>query len=234
MVHIVLFEVQPHPDQFDAYLSHAKSLKPELEKTPGFVQNIRYASHRRKGTILSLSTWKNEKALVKWRTNGKHHGVQEKGRYDIFEDYVLQVGEVVLDSHIIETRNKGVSSWEQNGDTTEVGDAVAVVLVNVTSSNSQSGENDPQDIVKGLGLTIQNQEGFVSWDVFEAVLTPGDLIIMISFKNAKLATTYSDRVLQGKHRVRNVRIIRNYGKYDRREAPQYYPDAEGKETIHAM
>ena len=34
-------------------------------------------------------------------------------------------------------------------------------------------------------------------------------------------------------RSRRVRVIRDYGKYDRREAPQYYPDASGAETIHA-
>jgi hypothetical protein len=34
-------------------------------------------------------------------------------------------------------------------------------------------------------------------------------------------------------RIRRVRVVRDYGKYDRREAPQYYPDAEGATTIHA-
>jgi hypothetical protein len=29
-----------------------------------------------------------------------------------------------------------------------------------------------------------------------------------------------------------VRIVRDYGMFDRREAPQYYPDAKGAETIH--
>jgi hypothetical protein len=33
--------------------------------------------------------------------------------------------------------------------------------------------------------------------------------------------------------VRRVRIVRDYGKYDRREAPQYYADAKGGETLHA-
>jgi hypothetical protein len=34
-------------------------------------------------------------------------------------------------------------------------------------------------------------------------------------------------------RLRRVRIIRDYGMFDRREAPQYYPDAKGRETIHS-
>ena len=34
-------------------------------------------------------------------------------------------------------------------------------------------------------------------------------------------------------RMRRVRVIRDYGMFDRREAPQYYPDVKGAETIHA-
>jgi hypothetical protein len=33
-------------------------------------------------------------------------------------------------------------------------------------------------------------------------------------------------------RRRSVRVVRDYGMFDRREAPQYYPDAVGKETLH--
>jgi hypothetical protein len=32
-------------------------------------------------------------------------------------------------------------------------------------------------------------------------------------------------------RIRRVRVIRDYGMFDRREAPQFYPDAEGQKTI---
>jgi hypothetical protein len=37
--------------------------------------------------VLSLSTWRDEKALIRWRTLGVHHEVQEKGRFEVFEDY---------------------------------------------------------------------------------------------------------------------------------------------------
>ena len=58
----VLFEVQPRPDQWDAYLGHAKMLRPELERIDGFVDNVRYRSLTRDGWILSLSGWRDEKA----------------------------------------------------------------------------------------------------------------------------------------------------------------------------
>jgi hypothetical protein len=33
-------------------------------------------------------------------------------------------------------------------------------------------------------------------------------------------------------RLRRIRVVRDYGMFDRRETPQYYPDAEGRPTIH--
>jgi hypothetical protein len=56
----------------------------------------------------------------------------------------------------------------------------------------------------------------------------------MSWKDDSAARTY-DGVLapNDNRRVRRVRIVRDYGKYDRREAPQYYADAEGAKTVHA-
>src|ERR1700733_8107305 len=96
----VIFEVQPKPDRFDEYLELAKFLKPELEKIGGFIDNERFGSKRTEGRLLSLSIWRDEKAVIRWRTLGVHHEVQEKGRFEVFEDYHLRVGEITLDSQI--------------------------------------------------------------------------------------------------------------------------------------
>jgi heme-degrading monooxygenase HmoA len=58
-------------------------LRPELEQVEGFVDNIRYKSLIREGWILSLSSWRDEKSLVRWRTRRRHHEVQQKGRDEI-------------------------------------------------------------------------------------------------------------------------------------------------------
>jgi hypothetical protein len=39
--------------------------------------------------------------------------------------------------------------------------------------------------------------------------------------------------LQDGARLRRVRVVRDYGMFDRREAPQFYPDAKGAATRHA-
>ncbi len=74
----VIFEVNPDPSRFTAYIEIAKSLRPELQAIDGFVENIRYRSLTRPGWLLSLSTWADEKALVRWRTRERHHLAQER------------------------------------------------------------------------------------------------------------------------------------------------------------
>jgi heme-degrading monooxygenase HmoA len=89
----VIFEVHPKIEQWNAYLGYAKMLRPELEQIEGFVDNIRYRSLTRDGWILSLSGWRDEKAVVRWRTMVKHHEIQEKGRSEVLLDYHLRVGQ---------------------------------------------------------------------------------------------------------------------------------------------
>ncbi|WP_285884632.1 hypothetical protein [Rhizobium calliandrae] len=60
------------------------------------------------------------------------------------------------------------------------------------------------------------------------------MVLLISWKNAVAAQAYEDAsVLNDYARLRTVRIVRDHGKYDRREAPQYYADVEDRDTLHA-
>jgi len=64
----VIFEVHPRREKFDLDLELAKGLKPILEGIVGFIDNERFESTRRPGWILSHSTWRDEKSVVRWRT----------------------------------------------------------------------------------------------------------------------------------------------------------------------
>ena len=74
----------------------------------------------------------------------------------------------------------------------------------------------------------------VEWDVWEAVLTPGDLLLLVSWESEDNASSFAKTAVQNhiSHQAKRVRTIRDYGKFDRREAPQFYEDASGRETIH--
>jgi hypothetical protein len=62
--------------------------------------------------------------------------------------------------------------------------------------------------------------------VFDAVLAPGDVIVLVAWRTVADAEAFEDRVARAEDaRLRRVRVVRDYGMFDRREAPQYYPDA---------
>src|ERR1700747_1216705 len=120
----VIFEVLPGKGRKDDYLALAKHLKPILEGIDGFIDNERFESKLRPGWVLSHSTWRDEKSVVRWRTEAEHHAVQEKERYEIFEDYRLRVGEVISDTN----PPPEAPIREQRLDETEVGYAKVVTL----------------------------------------------------------------------------------------------------------
>jgi heme-degrading monooxygenase HmoA len=218
----VLFEVNPRPDQWNEYLNNAKMLRPELEQVEGFVTNIRYGSLTREGWILSFSDWRDEKSLVRWRTMANHHDVQERGRFEILLDYHLRVGQITEDTQLPE----GFRLLEQRLDETESGEATTVTLIDAKwPANIQKGGN-PEELASYMGLE-KNAPRLVSWDVYDTVLNPGNVILTAAFKAAADADAFEKRAkIPSGARVRRVRVVRDYSKYDRHEAPQYYREVE--------
>jgi len=98
----VIFEVEPAAGREQDYLDLAAALKPELEKIDGFVSIERFASLTKPGKILSLSFWRDEAAIVRWRQHEQHHRAQRQGRGGIFADYRLRVASVVRDYGMFE------------------------------------------------------------------------------------------------------------------------------------
>ena len=93
----VIFEVEPAAGKQQDYLDIAASLKPDLEKIDGFVSIERFQSLAQPGKILSLSFWRDEAALIRWRQHEAHHRAQGQGRGGVFADYRLRVASVVRD-----------------------------------------------------------------------------------------------------------------------------------------
>src|SRR4030088_3246370 len=144
----VIFEVHPRPERFDLYLDLAKELKPILEGIDGFIDNERFESTRRPGWILSHSTWRDEKSVVRWRTVAKHHDTQQRGRDEVFQDYHLRVGEVVSDT----APPNGVPLVEQRLDETEIGRAKFATLTEVLPSSTGAGSLAPSELADRLSL----------------------------------------------------------------------------------
>jgi heme-degrading monooxygenase HmoA len=216
----VIFEARPRPGQWDAYLDNAARLRSDLEQVDGFIDNIRYRSLTREGWILSLSDWRDEKSLVRWRTDALHHEVEERGRSAILAEYHLRVGEITNDSRI----PAGHELVEQRLDETRVGEGTALTLIDARRPTEWNETSNPADCSQFLGLDPY-ADGLLDWDVLEAVLTPGDLILLQSWRTGAAAEAFElTTELPPGARLRRVRVVRDYGMFDRREAPEHFPE----------
>jgi|HubBroStandDraft_6_1064221.scaffolds.fasta_scaffold228889_3 heme-degrading monooxygenase HmoA len=224
----VIFTVQPKKERWNDYLNLAKYLKPKLEAIDGFIDNDRFESKRQKGRVLSLSTWRDEKAVIRWRTQGEHHGVQEKGRFEIFDDYHLSVGEITGDTD----PPKGLRVEQQHFDATETGKGKVATLTELTPT--KDGALDADGLPAQLGLDT-GRAGLVDAEVFESIYLPGKLLLLALWRDARTSSTWTPARPAGAKtlRHRHVRIIRDYGMFDRREAPQHYPDVKHSHRVAA-
>lgn len=93
----VIFEVTPAPGQRGAYLDAAAALRPLLAQIDGFISIERFESLSAPGKLLSLSFWRDEEAVARWRRQEAHRSTQVAGRDHVFADYRLRVAAVVRD-----------------------------------------------------------------------------------------------------------------------------------------
>jgi heme-degrading monooxygenase HmoA len=197
---VVLFEVQPKREQWDRYLELAAMLRPELLQIDGFIDNERYSSERTEGKLLSLSTWEDEKALIRWRTQARHHDVQRQGRFEVFEDYHLRIGEALSDSDERDLLHSRL-------DLTEVGAAPAVTVTEIVADGEVSLPPSSADLLDA--------------ESYSGITVTGKRLTLASWLSDEAAGAWIERQPPGA-RHRHVRVIRDYGMHRREEAPQYF------------
>jgi len=93
----VIFEVRIRPGRAQDYLDLAASLRAELEAIDGFLSVERFTSLNDPDRLLSLSFWRDEEAIRRWRTASRHRNAQRAGREGIFSDYRLRIAAVLRD-----------------------------------------------------------------------------------------------------------------------------------------
>lgn len=93
----VIFEVTPFLGERHRYLDLAGDLRAHLEATDGFISVERFESLTTRGKLLSLSFWRDEEAVRRWRETEEHRAAQCAGRGGVFTAYRLRVAEVLRD-----------------------------------------------------------------------------------------------------------------------------------------
>jgi heme-degrading monooxygenase HmoA len=93
----VIFEFTPIEGRFADYKALAEGLADDVNQAEGFISIERFESISNKGKFVSLSFWRDERSVRKWRNLQKHREAQKKGRGGIFESYRLRIAEVLRD-----------------------------------------------------------------------------------------------------------------------------------------
>ena len=113
----VIFEVWPQDGHRQEYLDIAAALRPMLTEIDGFISIERFESISEPGKILSLSFWRDEKAIEAWRNFELHRSAQAKGRAYVFKDYRLRVATVIRDYGMNDRKQAPADSRQLYGST---------------------------------------------------------------------------------------------------------------------
>ena len=98
----VIFEAWPRTDQYQRYLDLAAELRPLLADLEGFISIERFQSLSEPGKLLSLSFWRDEDSIQRWRQLEQHRMAQAAGRTQVFEYYRLRIAHVLRDYSLTE------------------------------------------------------------------------------------------------------------------------------------
>jgi heme-degrading monooxygenase HmoA len=192
----VFFEVRPRDGQGDAYLDIAAAMRKQVQAIDGFLDVERFRDLSRPGAFLSFSTWRTEKALIRWRVDARHHVVQMRGRTDIFDSYRIRIGELTADSAA------DAPPAQFRYDETETGAAKRVAITE-----------------HATGKTVA-APGALSTVTFDSVMREGHSATLTGWADEATASALTS---PAEARTRHFRIVRDYTMVDRHEAPQYFP-----------
>jgi heme-degrading monooxygenase HmoA len=91
---VVVFEVTLKPEIGQRYFDLAAELRPKLEEIDGFMSVERFQSLVTEDKYVSLSFWRDEEAVRRWREHDQHLLIQALGKSEIFADFRISVGEI--------------------------------------------------------------------------------------------------------------------------------------------
>lgn len=195
----LLFEVHPRPGHEDHYFRRAAALRPLLAGHDGLHFLDRYRSESRPGIILSHSRWRDEAALARWRADGQHHAAQCAGRAEHFQDYRIRI------SHVLRAMTEtGEDTCHREDGAYTHPDANAARYLAILATRTTPATTDGE--------------------TFRSVTDGAALLTVVHFDTPQDGHTLLDHVRSTTTHAMLCRVSRDYGMFDRGEAPQYFPE----------
>ena len=200
----LFFEVQTRPGHRDQYLNLAASLKPGLAAMGGCLFIDRFQSLTRENLLLSYQIWQDEGVMTAWRVHAYHHEVQKTGREEVFSDYRIRIAQVIHEAR------PGQPVWQPE---------------------RRTPYNDPARRPPTYVLVAESRNAQLpakaEWrrDAFASVYRDGYFAHLIDLPDQQSGLEFGSRLFADPtiEYFRIVEVMRDYGMYDRTEAPQYYP-----------
>jgi heme-degrading monooxygenase HmoA len=203
----LFFEVQTKQGHRDQYLDLAASLRPALDANGGCLFIDRFQHLSRDNLLLSYQIWQDEGALTAWRVHAKHHRVQEIGRDAVFSDYRIRIAQMIHEA-------KPKQPVWQPERRTPYNDPARRAPTYVLAAESKNAE---------LPVKTERQH-----DAFTSVYRQGQFAHLIDMPDPQTGIAFGERLFADPttEYVRLFEVMRDYGMYERGEAPQYYPPVE--------
>jgi len=201
------FEVQVKEGQINRYLDLAASLKPSLEAMGGCLFIDRFKSLNRNNLLLSYQIWQDEGSMIAWRVYPRHHTVQEAGREQVFDDYRIRI------SQVLHEERSQKPAWRPER----------------LSAYNDPARRPPTFVVasesRNRDLPVET-----SWqrDVFESVYRPGIFAHLVDVPSSDAGIAFGRQLFADgtTEYFRVFEVMRDYGMFNRKEAPQYYPPVQ--------
>ena len=203
-MHALLFEMEPRDGHEKYYFQHATKLRPILMQHDGLIYIERFKSLARPKVILSHSLWQDEASIARWRTNSEHHKSQSAGRFKHFQNYRIRI------SHVLRyaDTNASVQEWGNEGSYSAP-DFLTDRFIAILRSRKQ--------------LRKAEGETFASVTETDSYLTILD-VVSEDDGQSKIDEAQGDASILT---ALLARVSRDYGMYERAEAPQYFKAVEG-------
>jgi heme-degrading monooxygenase HmoA len=200
----LFFEVQTKLGHRQQYLDLAASLKPDLEAIAGCLYIDRFRSLTRENLLLSHQIWQDEGALTAWRTHARHHDVQTIGRAKVFSDYRIRVAQLIHEA------KPGQPVWQPE---------------------RRTPYNDPARRKPTYLLAAESKHATLpaetEWrrEAFASVYREEHFAHLFDLPDEQAGVAFGPRLFADPtvQYFRVFEVMRDYGMFERGEAPQYHP-----------
>jgi hypothetical protein len=167
----------------------------------------RFRSLTRENLLLSYQIWQDEGALTAWRAHAHHHDVQTIGRARVFSDYRIRVAQVIHEER------PGRPVWRPE---------------------RRTPYNDPARRKPTYMLASESKNATLAaeteWrrDAFASVYREEHFAHLVDLPDDQAGIEFGSRLFGDPttQYFRIFEVMRDYGMFERTEAPQYYPPVE--------